>query len=630
MPVDEAWLRELAARAANLAERLSGVVEPDPRPGDEALIGERLQRWKARAAKGNEAAFARRLAWDGLDEDRVRPRLGNVKWPDDAPLPPWTDTLRAVLSESWDPLEDTPFLPADPVPFEEAFIPFLRVARRRLGATAGAAHGLFLPEAHRALEGALLRRLGQVAGRTLFLEFSVLRSLRESPTPPCLGEPRPTETSGHYAAFLDQLRRGGLRDLFTEYPVLARLLSTVLEFWVASSAELLHRLEADLPDLRARFGLGVTLPVAALQPALSDPHQGGRSVAILTFESSLRLVYKPKDLGMEEAWFGLLGWLNEHAGLLPLRVLNILNRGTHGWAECVKHAPCEDLDGVRRYYQRAGMLLCLVWLLEGIDGHHENLIAEGEHPVLVDLETLLHPRLFPPIAGLEAMEGSIHRTGLLPPPIELPSHFSPDVSGFGSLEPLEFQEPIPTLRFINQDHMELVLEQARKPALENRPHHSDGLESLQAYSQDLAHGFESMGEWVLSHRKALTSEGGPMDAFVGAPSRVVFRPTQLYSQLQARSLAPKVLEEGSQRSLGLEPLFRAALPPHERYFPFLGLQEIMALEQLDIPYFVAGWAPGPGIIQHSRNPNLNFTQLDKGSINRQLQFIQDLTPSFRE
>jgi lantibiotic modifying enzyme len=39
--------------------------------------------------------------------------------------------------------------------------------------------------------------------------------------------------------------------------------------------------------------------VTEIQTSLSDPHKQGRTVILLTFESGLKLVYKPKNLGME-------------------------------------------------------------------------------------------------------------------------------------------------------------------------------------------------------------------------------------------------------------------------------------------------------------------------------------------
>ena len=52
----------------------------------------------------------------------------------------------------------------------------------------------------------------------------------------------------------------------------------------------------------------------------------------------------------------------------------MLDRSTHGWVEFVEHLPCRDHDEARRYYERAGMLLCLFYVLEGTDCHYENII----------------------------------------------------------------------------------------------------------------------------------------------------------------------------------------------------------------------------------------------------------------
>ena len=84
--------------------------------------------------------------------------------------------------------------------------------------------------------------------------------------------------------------------------------------------------------------------------------------------------------------------LNEQGAPLPFKVLKVLDRSTHGWVEFVEHLPCRDRDEARRYYERAGMLLSLFYVLEGTDCHHQNIIASGEYPVLIDAETLMHHR----------------------------------------------------------------------------------------------------------------------------------------------------------------------------------------------------------------------------------------------
>src|SRR6516164_3119816 len=152
---------------------------------------------------------------------------------------------------------------------------------------------------------------------------------------------------------------------------------------------------------------------------LGDAHRGGRSVLIAEFRSGLRVVYKPRGLAVDVHFQELLSWLDERGDHSPFRTLRILDRGTYGWAEFVAEQPCTSPDEVRRFYRRQGGYLALLYALDATDFHCENLIAAGEHPVLVDLEALFHPR--EPAAGATHTDGpaddvasSVLRVGLLP------------------------------------------------------------------------------------------------------------------------------------------------------------------------------------------------------------------------
>ena len=111
----------------------------------------------------------------------------------------------------------------------------------------------------------------------------------------------------------------------------------------------------------------------------------------ITFNQGPRLIYKPKDLGIDLAYNDLLAWLNRRGAPVALRSLLVLARDGYGWVEFAAPEACRDEDAVERYYRRVGALVCLVYLLQGADCHAENLIASGEQPILVDCETLLNP-----------------------------------------------------------------------------------------------------------------------------------------------------------------------------------------------------------------------------------------------
>ena len=117
---------------------------------------------------------------------------------------------------------------------------------------------------------------------------------------------------------------------------------------------------------------------------LGDIHLGE-----FTFSSADNTISKPRNAHTEHAWQTLLNELKkEGLNHLPGTVCVV-------WENDYDHIekPVLNLETsaeqLPEYYRRCGCLLCLAWLLRSNDLHEENLIACGDYPVLVDLETLL-------------------------------------------------------------------------------------------------------------------------------------------------------------------------------------------------------------------------------------------------
>src|SRR5262249_31989010 len=146
----------------------------------------------------------------------------------------------------------------------------------------------------------------------------------------------------------------------------------------------------------------------------------------------------------------LLTWLNERGTHPPFRTLKVLDRGTYGWVEFVAAGGCTSADEVRRFYQRQGGYLALLYALEATGFYFEDLIAAGEHPVLIDLEALFHPRL-PRLDAAQAdrlagdrMASSALRVGLLPQRIWSNAESEGvDLSGLGAVAGQLSPRPVP-------------------------------------------------------------------------------------------------------------------------------------------------------------------------------------------
>jgi lantibiotic modifying enzyme len=194
-------------------------------------------------------------------------------------------------------------------------------------------------------------------------------------------------TAAPYDAFIAKMRAGGIERLCTDHPGLERLLATAQARWVEATSEMLGRLAADAPLMEAQAGWSGLGQVVGLETDLSDPHHGGRTVAGLLFDSAQRLIYKPREMRLEQAYHDLLRWLGEHDLPLALRPLQVLAGSGYGWVEAATARPCATAAEVALYYRCAGMLLALWWLLEGADFHMQNVAACGPDPVLLDAET---------------------------------------------------------------------------------------------------------------------------------------------------------------------------------------------------------------------------------------------------
>ncbi|HTH65616.1 MAG TPA: DUF4135 domain-containing protein [Gemmatimonadales bacterium] len=323
--------------------------------------------------------------------------------------------------------------------------------------------------------------------------------------------------------------------------------------------ELFRRLARDRHEIEASLGGGRPAGrVREVQSGFSDPHDGGRTVAVVRFASGLRVVYKPRPVGLEAAFERLLQWWNRSAAGLELLAPRVVRRRGYGWMEFVAHQPCPDRSAAGRYYERAGALIALAGLLDATDLHCGNVIAHGEYPVIVDLETLLQPRW-------PGETRSLLATGLVPSWIRGPDGGSYDVSGFGATLAQRFAG-------------------AAVPLRENVVRIGGEIISPAAFAERLVSGFRSAAAVLCARRDELVGAAGPLRAFRRQQVRVILRHTQTYraALTAGGAVAPDSL---------LRPIQPRALAAIER-------SERQALRGGDIPRFVASttsgdWTPHP-------------------------------------
>jgi type 2 lantibiotic biosynthesis protein LanM len=590
---------ELLERASTMRERLTDNFHPHP-PAARAHVNDLIDAWCASAARGDSQTFARRLALDGLDPASVERVVGPVHVAPGGAIPEW-----ALLLERYIHALTTGGAPPpgrrDDVPFVEIFGPLADLVERELESIAyGALHQVSGAARHD-LRASLLKRLARSTAPILYEQFEPLRAARSASgsvaTRSAAPEQEPAPVS--YRDYVRHMLDGGMVDLFCELPALARALATTALHWRDASAELLARLYEDRVAIASCFDDGRELgELLAIEAGMSDAHAGGRTVHILTFASGLRLVYKPRGLGIDAAFGELLTWLALHGAPIPppqapTFAVRVLGRGSHGWAEFAEHRSCADLGAVRRYYQNAGSLLALLHSLGSTDCHYENIVAAGERPVIVDLETVLQPEIArsdPPLdrarnlGARRLYDDSVLRTGLLPAWQSSGNAAAYDIGGLSASENQATPFTVVHWHAVNSDAMRIERRCATTGTHPNFPVFDGRGIPPTEYVSDITLGFERMYEWLAAHRDALLAPDGPVALLAREKVRFIARPSSVYDHVLRRSLRRCALRDGAARGVEIELLARGLLSLSPELWPLLEEEE-RALELLDIPIF---------------------------------------------
>jgi type 2 lantibiotic biosynthesis protein LanM len=589
------WLAAIAIRAASLWERLRDRFRGDAT----AVAAARWAQWSRIVGDGDDEKLRVRLRHAGLAPEAILPLLGDAT-PDEEWSPPaWLGILAEIAATAAD---DDDVAVSDTRPFAALLVPIVRVARRRLRNLVGRDDPAF-----RSLEASLAQTLLTLAAATLQLEFSIFRATHTSPLTRAKLQLTAAPARSIYDRFVRATKEDGFRALFTAYPVLGRRIARAVERWCVASAEVVGRLERDRAGIVERVLRGCDPgSVRAISGGWSDAHAGGRTVHVVSFENGARIVYKPKSLGVDVAFGEVLEWLGARVSC-SLRHPRTLDRGDYGWVEFIEHVPCATQEELSRYYRRAGVLLAAVHALEGSDLHYENVIACGEHPVLVDVEMLFQaPPVRPATAAAEVenvvaaqLADTVFRTGLLPRWELQADGECIDVSGLGAVEKqaggvrIDWQD-------VNTDRMTSVVRSAELQPAGNVPF-ADGGDPA-AFVESIVDGFRDAWRAIVRGRDELPRL---LARFDGLPVRFLVRSTSGYARLMQYSLRPEFLRDGAEHSILLDRVSRSFLTTDDSPFAPIVAAELDAIEDFDIPRFVAT-ATGRDVLHDGRTTIADF------------------------
>jgi lantibiotic modifying enzyme len=295
------------------------------------------------------------------------------------------------------------------------------------------------------------------------------------------------------------------------------------------------------------------------------------------------------------------------------------------------------MDGVRAFW-RLPVTVRGETILFPNDIHCENLIANGEHPVVVDLETLLCQPLGtqnPATKKFEKQPPSVLDTGLLPRRRPRADGEERDLSALGADSAQSDGIMGSAWQMTNTDQMYLGDAVTSSPALSHRVHLGRSTPPIGEHLLSFLGGFKEIDGFFYAQKRLLKSSKRRSRVFDGLDLRVLLRGTPTYVDLQLHLLRPQFLKDGIDRSIQLEWLARplsgstAAQPGRVYVYD----QERLAMERLDIPRFTTGQKKVHGkddsdlwtmfVGRDSRQFRQRLTQFGKRDLDRHVAAIKD-------
>ncbi len=619
-----------------------------------------IEKWCQVVTNGNWSLFRRRLAWSNLELTDVRNAITYQDCVENLTIPNWLKTLDELLEFISVSFQETIYNEKEEIikkrnnntlPFEDFYLHFINFARHQLKEKIGQKYYIIGQSAHLDLEKSLLRTLSKVSERTLELEFFLFKIGKKTTFSIISRKEKSTYENDDYFNFINDLLKRRIKVFFCEYSVLARLIVTVINMWINNTMLLIQRLDQDWSDIEKKFSQNKLKEVVHIETDLSDRHQNGKSVLCIHFQSGLKLIYKPKNINLESLFFELLQYFNDKTQILKFKIIKTLVRPEYGWVEFVESNAFTTRESAEYYYHRMGMLLAVSYLLDATDLHFDNIISHGEYPVIIDLETLMHPRKNLENAqdledniqsfSYNLLKKSVLRTGLLP--IWMSAENGQSFSS-GALQ--EFNaKPVYVItsefKNVNTDTM-LRFSNAHSLHLTNTFLTNQRLNIDHSICSTLIlDGFTQMCDIFIKHKNNLLKHNNILAKFSHQLIRYILRPTRIYRVIEEAGLTPSCMKNGIERSIVLDTLSKQLLKSKQKpsTWSLLSL-EIEALEKLDIPLFLTDSGSvhlfnGNKVISTNffEEPSFNFVfkrlkKINQADIKQQIYFIKGALDSF--
>lgn len=451
--------------------------------------------------------------------------------------------------------------------------PHLTIFAKQLGAKISRLPDRYRINAETIISGALIDYADLFMATHLKTLISEFHAHREA-----MGLPFTPDSSYAFDEFQTHLGNPAVVEiLYADHPVLAGLSTCNLTQRLRLLLEVTQNFIADT-EVLYQHGLITDTSLQQIRiPGGSDTHNEGRLVTFISTEQE-DLVYKPRSMHAEKVASELLNLVNPHLKT-PLRLPETVEVENHGWQKKIVPSTANSLLEVSRYAYRLGAFSALFSAIGATDLHCENVIACGEDPMFIDLETLVGLR-FRNQTGEPSLPASPLLSSGLIPFYQPGASIDVDVSGVGNWREQESRLKCVTLVDAGTDATRLESQPVQMK-------HSINLLTLANEPVDLGDFTTEFDAGMTDAIQAIRSETDSIKQIARQHFvvRQVIRPTAVYARFLEAALHPNYLRDSSERrrlfSL-LKPLRH--LPEEQR--DTVKQLEIESLIRGDIPFFL--------------------------------------------
>lgn len=412
--------------------------------------------------------------------------------------------------------------------------------------------------------------------RTLVLDFNVCLESHQ-----LKGETKEQKYRYYNEYFLSS--SSYLNHFFERYPGILRVLHNEVRKIVKITTDIIHHYVEDMESFNF-FKSNQPKRIEAIILGLGDSHSDGRRVAQLILENNYKLIYKPRDLHIDQMYREICEYINLHVeNQYYIKTPKVFLGEEHGWAEYIDYKECSGEIETANFYKRMGAQLALLYTLNAIDFHSENLIAHGSYPVLVDLESLFHmPYQEKNISDAynktkEKLSTSVNSIGLLPF-IFGTNHV--DVSGIGQKGEVKTFIKVPKIK-LSEDTVKIEREYDKMNAALNHPKLNGTYVDANHYIDEIKEGFSEIYHFIQGNKKEI--ERIINMSADKAMVRFIPKPTVRYASFLELSLHPRFLHNYIDREVFLAKIWEDATS--NEWYKKIARHEFKDLINDDIPLF---------------------------------------------